>query len=327
VIDVVVRNVNQEAKGLASELARCSRALQQAGIDLSLPGVDAAGIPGVLHRLYAFASKPLLQATVVDCDFGMWAARIMERLDFSALSELGLYLGVREIDEEGQRLGLEPPLMLLGHALKASDGGISAAALFVRLCYGERWCAATVGEAFMGHSWRHDEVRGSAILGVGSSLAQEFRDTIAKGPEAAALDCLCTCILASTVDHQCSVPILLAGMAGSAAAAWKEGGRKEPEVQGMAAALLVTLLDRLWPERGYEQGPRTEAAEEIFLKDLVNAGLADPSTKNLTPFAAEKLTEEQVNEFLGFEFDEIRCGFYDHTVGSESRPSSWSPEC
>merc|ERR1712087_403411 len=111
-------------------------------------------------------------------------------------------------------------------------------------------------------------------------------------------------------------------MAGSAAAAWKEGGRQEPEGQGMAAGLLVTWLDRLWPERGGERGPATEAAEEIFLKDLVNAGLADPSTKELVPFAAEKLDEEQVIDLFGVEVEEIICGFYDHTVGSESRPSS-----
>jgi len=319
-LQAVVRNVPEEARALAVDLVCCARASKKAGLKLALDCVSPpAGLAGALHRLSKFAAKYLLRTAPVDPDLGMWAARILDGVHWDSLSGLGFYKGIHKdmIDKEGQRMGIDPPLLLLGCALRASDGGESAAAVFCQLCFGERWCAATVGVALMGPC-------GSSVPGVGSSLAAAFRHTIASGTEAAACDVLCACICAATVESHCSLPLALAGMAGAAALAWKEGGRPEPEVRAMAGALLAVLLDSLWPGRGKDRDKTTKAAEEVLLKDLVSAGLANPTTKKIVPAINAELQQSELCKSLGYGgIDDISCGDYKHEVGSENRPSSW----
>merc|ERR1712216_315789 len=178
--------------------------------------------------LYSLAANTLLPAASLDADFGMWAARILDGLTWDDFSELRLYDGVGKHQRKKNKKASSnptPPMVLLGQALSASDGGVAAAGVFVNLGDGERWCAHTVGQA----------------LQESSSLADAFNSAIENGCECVARDLLEICLDAAEVDSNCAAPLVLAGMARTAAMAGQK--RSEWEVRVLAAALLTSMLD------------------------------------------------------------------------------------
>lgn len=310
VFSLVSRNVMAEAKAIVEELA-CS---------IRLMKIKMKGVPQVpaARRLFEFAAGPLLKAVLVDRDFGMWAARVLDGLSWEDLSELGFYDSALD--------NSRPPLMLLGLALGASDGGVAAAAIFVRLCDGERWCAHTVGQALQGTK---DPGPAFGKPGEGSALAHAFREAIREGSEMVARDILAACVGIAEVDSNCAAPVVLAGIAPAAAFAWKE--RVEPEVRTLAGGLLTSLLDSLWPGRGNELKGNKKATR-VLIEAMIESGLTEPpaqDTCDTTPVlaSAEFLTVGAIFERLGHDARSacIQDLFldYEYKTDSPNRPLAW----
>jgi len=311
------RDVLAEAKAIAEELALSIRAIKHQ-LKTATPKMPAA------VRLYRFAAGPVLQAAVVDRDFGMWAARILDGLSWEDFSEIGFYEGFDKSSKKKMDAVSSPPLILLGRALAASDGGEAAAALFVSLVDGERWCAHTVGQALQGSG---KTACSNGEPGTGSMLACEFRRAIEEGCESVARDVLLACLAAAEVDSNCAAPVALAGMARAAAFACKRRVN-EPEVRALAGALITSLLDALWPGRGCELKGNATATKSL-VDDMVSSGLAtcDPDTAVIIPEVAALLTKDAIGERLGY----AARGFtlqdlvldYKHSPGSPDRPLAW----
>lgn len=314
---LVVRDIVAEAKAIAKELAHSIRLIKQKL--KTTPQMPSA------QSLYSFAAEPLLRATLVDTDFGMWAARILDGLSWEDLSEIHFYDGFDKSSKKRKDTPSSPPMLLLGHALAASDGGVAAAALFVSLSDGERWCAYTIGKALQGSS-KTGPFHGEP--GMGSSLASSFRRAVEEGCESVARDVLATCLAAAEVDRNCCAPVALAGMARSAAVACKK--RVEPEVRVLAGALITSLLDSLWPGRGCEL-KGNEMATKILVDDMVTSGLAEYDAEGhavIIPEAAGLLTSDAIGKRLGcadlkaFTLQDLVLD-YKHMPGSSERPLAW----